>query len=89
MRLPGSLSQIDTGYSRAVWGTNRYYQIWKLHRNRKSWRRVSGQLMHVSPGEGGVWGVINKYHYVYYRWGKSQVAADLPPSFVFTVLAYV
>ena len=71
-RIPGALSQIDTGYSRAVWGRNRYYKIWKLQRNRKSWRKVDGRLMHVSPGEGGVWGV-SKRQYIYYRWGKNRI----------------
>ena len=71
-RLPGALTQIDTGYSRAVWGTNKRYQIWKLQRNRKKWRNVAGRLIHVSPGEGGVWGV-SKYRYIYYRSGKSQI----------------
>ena len=69
-RIPGGLRQIDTGYSRAVWGTNRHHQIWKLRRNRRSWRKVGGRLIHVFPGEGGVWGV-SRHHNIYYRWGKN------------------
>ena len=76
IRIPGSLRQIDTGYSRAVWGTNRNNQIWKLKRDRKSWKSVSGRLVHVSPGEGGVWGV-NKYRYIYYRLGKMQTTYNI------------
>ena len=72
IRIPGALSQIDTGYCRTVWGRNRYHQVWKLHRNRRSWRKVDGRLMHVSSGEGGVWGV-SKSLYIYYRWGKNIV----------------
>ena len=67
-RIPGGLIQIDTGYSRAVWGVNRHHQIWKLKQNRMSWKRVGGRLMQISAGEGGVWGV-NKHHQIFYRWG--------------------
>ena len=28
--------------------------------------------MHISSGEGGVWGV-NRYHNIYYRWGNEIV----------------
>ena len=67
--IPGALKQIDTGYSRAVWGVNRAGQIWKLKRNRRSWRNVGGRLIHVSAGEGGIWGV-SRGHNIYYRIGR-------------------
>ena len=70
-RIPGILKQIDTGYSRAVWGVNRGGAIYKLRRNRRSWRHIGGRLKHVSAGEGGVWGV-NRHHNIYYRWGKQK-----------------
>ena len=71
-RIPGILKQIDTGYSRAVWGVNRAGYIYKLRRNRRSWRHIGGRLMHISAGEGGVWGVT-KNHRIYYRWGKNLI----------------
>ena len=71
-RIPGVLKQIDTGYSRAVWGVNRVGYIYKLRRNRRSWRRVGGRLIHVSSGEGGVWGV-SRNHQIWYRLGKKYI----------------
>ena len=49
---------------------NRAGLIYKLRRNRRSWRRIGGRLIHVSAGEAGVWSV-SRGHYIYYRLGKS------------------
>ena len=69
-RIPGVLKQIDTGYTRAIWGVNRAGKVWKLRSNMRSWKLIGGRLIHVSAGEGGVWGVSRK-HTIWYRLGKS------------------
>ena len=75
-RIPGGLIQMDSGYSRAVWGVNKKYRAYKLKRDRKGWMLIGGLLRHVTAGEGGVWGVSSQFR-VLYRWGKSQQSCDI------------
>ena len=70
-QIPGRLHQIDGGYIRSLWGTTRRGSIYILRRNRRSWRRIGGNLIHVSPGQGGVWG-CNRNNHIFYRRGKVQ-----------------
>ena len=77
-RIRGSLIQIDTDYSRAVWGVNRERHVYKLKKDWKNWRYIGGQLKHVSAGEGGVWGV-NGDDQIFYRLGKHNSSIKLKP----------
>ena len=68
--VPERLVQMDTGYTRGVWSCGLRGKVWKLRRNRRSWRLIPGlRLAHVSAGEAGVWG-IGKNNQVYFRKGK-------------------
>ena len=81
--LSGSLVQIDTGLCRAIWGVSREGFVYKLGQSRRSWKRLKGRLIHVSSGEGGVWGV-NRQHNVYYRSGeaKHELSCELFYNFI-------
>ena len=62
--MPGRLMQIDGGFSDSVWGVNQQHQIWK-QKPKGRWLRIAGSLKHVSPGQGGVWGVDRSNNIVY------------------------
>ena len=71
-RVPGKLTQIDSGPKGIVCGVNKYQNIycrlgiaartpWG-----KSWLHVPGKLKYISCGDYGHWGV-NKYNKIYFR----------------------
>ncbi len=63
-KVSGQLKQLDISPSDVVWGVNSLYDTWL--RVGTTWKRVTGDLKHVSVGNAGVWGV-NQWDYVYFR----------------------
>ena len=71
-QIPGTLIQIDSGLTTAVWGVSIHDSIYRL-KDGRSWEQISGHLKHVSVGEAGVWGV-NDGDEIYYRDGVTAAA---------------
>ena len=76
-KVPGTLTQIDSGPKGIVCGVNKY-QIIYCRRGiaartpwGKSWIRIPGKLKYISCGEYGNWGV-NKQNKIYFRMGVSR-----------------
>ena len=66
MSLSKPMRQIDTGITSAVWATDANKGIYYL--NGLTFHKVDGELIHVSAGESGVWGV-NAANNIFYRDG--------------------
>lgn len=69
VRLPGYLSWVSTFGAKdkgSVWGVNKYDQIFCYLEDKNDWLLVGGQLIQISVGPSGVWGV-NRQKQLFYR----------------------
>lgn len=65
-QIPGRLAQVSCSPGNHVWGVNSGGVIYK--RSESEWTKVGGNLVQISAGQAGVWG-INENHAVYYKTG--------------------
>ena len=77
MRIPGVLTQIESGPGGAVWGTNRLNQVWfrvgvsSRRPTGRYWRRIRGRMSRVSVGCTGVY-ALNKYGQIFRFTGEEN-----------------
>lgn len=67
-----NFKQVDSGTTRSVWAVDDTKSIFSVYRGR--WRKISGNLDHVSAGQSGVWGIFLKggKGWIFYRVGVSK-----------------